>query len=304
MEQKKQIAELNKQFGNPPFTAVVAGNGGLTKVVIDTAAAAGEIYLHGAQVTSWRPAGAQEVIFVSEHSHWEDGRAIRGGVPVCFPWFRAKADDAKAPAHGFVRTKEWSLESISADVDGSVTVTCATESDTSTRWWWPHDFRMLHRITMGKTLRMELIVTNTGSAPFKFEEALHTYFKVDDVQKVRVAGLDGTAYLDNVDANQQKLQLGDLTLQGPTDNAYINTEAPAVIVDPALDRIVRTEKTDSQTTIVWNPWSQGAASLADLGNDEWHQMICVEASNILDAAVSLGHGQQHLMSSVLHVAHR
>ncbi|HEY1987638.1 MAG TPA: D-hexose-6-phosphate mutarotase [Terracidiphilus sp.] len=304
MDQKSRIDELNQRFGIPRLAEVVAGNGGLPKVRLSTSAASGEIYLHGAQLTSWQPAGAEEVIFVSEKSNWEDGRAIRGGVPVCFPWFRAKADDAKAPAHGFVRTREWSLASIVAERDGSVTVTCATESDASTRWWWPHDFRMLHRITVGATLHMELILTNTGSAPFKFEQALHTYFNVGDVRKVRVTGLDGTAYLDNVDGNQEKLQLGDLTLQGPTDNAYLNTEAPASIVDPVLRRILRTEKTDSQTTIVWNPWSQGAASLSDLGAQAWHKMVCVEASNILGSAVSLGPGLQHSMGATLSIAAR
>ena len=122
---------------------MVAGNGGLTKVRITAPVAIGEIYLHGAQVMSWHPAGAEEVIFVSERSHWEDGRAIRGGIPVCFPWFRGKADDPKAPAHGVVRTRAWTLESIMAEDDGSVTVVCVTESDEGTRRWWPQDFRLL-----------------------------------------------------------------------------------------------------------------------------------------------------------------
>src|SRR5215471_16649443 len=107
-----RIEELNEQFGIPGVVRVVEGNGGLAKLSISTASGAGEIYLHGAQVTSWRPAGADEVIFLSERSHFEDGKAIRGGVPVCFPWFRGKSDDPQAPPHGFVRTREWGLESV------------------------------------------------------------------------------------------------------------------------------------------------------------------------------------------------
>ena len=91
---------------------ITAGNGGLARVSVSTPAATAEIYLHGAQLTSWRPAGAEEVIFLSQHSQFEPGRAIRGGIPVCFPWFRNKADDPKAPSHGFVRTKAWQLDSV------------------------------------------------------------------------------------------------------------------------------------------------------------------------------------------------
>lgn len=109
METASKIAELNRRFGIPGLAEVVAGNGGLPKVSITSPAAAGEMYLHGAHVTSWKPGGAGEVLFLSSHSRWQDGKAIRGGIPICFPWFRAKSDDPHAPAHGFVRTNRGSL---------------------------------------------------------------------------------------------------------------------------------------------------------------------------------------------------
>src|SRR5580698_3923650 len=127
-----RIEDLNRRFGIAGVAEVVAGSGGLAKIRIASTAAKAEIYLHGAQVTSWQPAGADEVIFLSAQSKWEDGKAIRGGIPVCFPWFRNKADDAKAPSHGFARTREWRLDSI-ADNDGSVTVELSIESDDATR---------------------------------------------------------------------------------------------------------------------------------------------------------------------------
>jgi glucose-6-phosphate 1-epimerase len=221
---------------------------------------------------------------------------------VCFPWFRAKADDPKAPAHGFVRTREWQLDSVTAKEDGSVIAIFSTESDDSTRRWWPHEFRLALRITIGSTLGLELTATNTGSSPFSFEEALHTYFRVGQTASVRVRGLNGVSYLDNVDQNREKVQSGDLVLTGPTDNAYINTQSAAELVDPVLRRNLRTEKENSRTTIVWNPWQQGAASLSDLGDDEWQQMTCVEASNILSSAVCLGPGEEHTMRANLSLA--
>ncbi len=137
------------------------GNGGLPKVRITTAKARGEIYLHGAHVTSWQPSGKDEVLFLSSQTRWEDGRAIRGGVPICFPWFGNKADDPKAPAHGFVRTKTWRLESIT-HVGDAVTVSMFTESNEETNKWWPAEFRLVYRATFDSELRLELELINTG----------------------------------------------------------------------------------------------------------------------------------------------
>ena len=132
------IEKLNEQHAIAGIASVISGEGNLPKVQVTSLHASAEIYLHGAQVTSWKPAGSEEAIFLSAKSHWEEGRAIRGGIPVCFPWFRNKADDPKAPSHGFVRTKAWELTSIAQEGD-SVVVTLATESDEASRRWWPHE---------------------------------------------------------------------------------------------------------------------------------------------------------------------
>ena len=295
-----QIDALNRAFGIPGVVAVVAGNGGLPKIRVTAASASAEIYLQGAQITSWQPANEKEVLFLSTQSHWQSGKAIRGGIPICFPWFRAKADDASAPAHGFVRTKEWSVESVKVESD-SVVVTLATEDDESTRRWWPHSFRLVHILSIGSSLRLQLSATNTGQTPFRFEEALHTYFRVSQAEAVRVRGLDQVAYLDNVDANRKKTQSGDVIFTGKTDNAYLDVRSAADLIDPAGRRTIRTEKENSATTVVWNPWQEGAAALSDLGDDEWRQFACVEASNILGSAISLAPGQEHSMQAILSV---
>jgi glucose-6-phosphate 1-epimerase len=296
MERDTQMEQLNREFAIPGVVRIARGNGSLPKILIETKAATAEIYLYGAQVTSWVPAGADEVLFVSEKSHWEAGRAIRGGIPICFPWFRAKADDKSAPSHGFVRTKEWRVESISAQAEDSVRVCLSTESDDSTRRWWPFDFRLEYRITVGAKLRLELVMKNSGQSALRFEEALHTYFKVGDVEQVRVHGLDGAIFLDNREGNREKIQRGDVVLLRQTDNAYANANGMAEIIDPLLRRTLKTEKLGSNSTIVWNPWSDGASSMADLSEHEWRQMLCVEGGNILTSAVSLDPGQSHSMA--------
>src|SRR5215468_1329927 len=148
---KSEIATRYSQFEIPDIAQVVEGNGGLPKVRITTPYVIGEIYLHGAHVTSWKPSAAEEMFFLSSQSRWQDGRAIRGGVPICFPWFGGKADDPKAPAHGFARTKSWHLESISR-AGNAVTVSMWTESDESTKRWCTADFRVVYRTTFGREL--------------------------------------------------------------------------------------------------------------------------------------------------------
>ena len=292
------IQELNEQFGIAGTARIIPGNGGLAMVWVNGEA---EIYLHGAQVTSWRPAGAEEVIFLSEKSRWEDGRAIRGGIPVCYPWFRGKSDDPKAPAHGVVRTKAWRIESLTRDGD-KVVVTLATESDELTKKWWPYDFRLVHRITVGEELRLELVTKNTSNQKWTLEEAQHTYYRVGNAERVRVTGLDGVRYLDNMDGNREKMQRGDVVLDGQTDNAYLNTENSLELIDPVLGRRIEITKENSRATVVWNPWKEGAKALADLGDDEWRQMTCVEAANILAYAITLAPGEEHRLVTRVRVA--
>lgn len=293
--------ELNRRFGIAGVARVEAGNGGLAKVSVTLPEAAGEIYLHGAHVTRWKPAGADEVLFVSAKSRWEDGVAIRGGVPICFPWFDKKRDDAKAPAHGFARTRAWQLEEVTRRGDG-VTVVMAIESDESTRKFWAPDFRLEQRVTFGRELRMELALENRGNEPARFEEALHTCFRIGDIDKARVRGLDGMRFTDKTDARREKTQQGDVVITSLTDREYLDTPHEVTLEDPVLRRRIRITNEGSRTTVVWNPWSEKAKAMSDLGDEEWKQMICVETSNVSQFAVEVAPGAEHRMTAVISVA--
>jgi glucose-6-phosphate 1-epimerase len=297
------VAELDRQLGIPGVARVSEGNGGLARVQVTGAFGAGEIYLHGAHVTSWKPADNDELLFISTKARWEEGQAIRGGIPICFPWFRGKLDDPHAPAHGFVRTRIWQVESIIENANG-VAVTMFTQSDGRTRKWWPGEFRLVHHVTFGSELRLELVCMNTGTTPFRFEEALHTYNRIANIQDARLQGLDSVSYLDNTDSNKEKTQRGDLTIASPTDRAYCNSQNEVDLLDLNLKRRIRLRKEHSLNTVVWNPWSEAAAHLQDLSDGEWMQFLCVEASNILDAAINLAPGQEHRMAAVLTVGVR
>jgi glucose-6-phosphate 1-epimerase len=301
MNASSVIADLDERFGIPRVARVVAGNDGLAKVVVSSQYAQTEMYLHGAHVTSWVPRGGSEVFYISPHSLWQDGRAIRGGVPICFPWFGDKADDPSAPAHGLVRTKAWELESITVSNIG-VSVSMATESNEATRKWWPHDFRLVCVAIFGTQLTLKLIVSNTGATPFTFEEALHAYFSVGDAETAVVQGLDGTDYLDKTDHRTRKTHHGDLTFSAETDSVFLNTQHVVELSDPAMHRRIILQKQNSLTTVVWSPWAEKSSEMSDLGDGQWRNFVCLETSNVGEYAVPLAPGQQHVMSVTVHAS--
>jgi glucose-6-phosphate 1-epimerase len=292
------LQRLNDRFAIPGVAQIVAGSGGLAKVRVTSAAAEAEVYLHGAHLTSWIPAGAKQVIFLSDKAQFQDGKAIRGGVPICFPWFNAKADNPKAPSHGFVRTKAWDIESITHE-GNAIAVALSTSSDESTRKWWPYDFHLVQKITISNCLLMELTVSNTGTGPFTFQEALHTYYHVGSVREVRLAGLNGASYLDNADGLAKKVQHGDNSFTQRTDNAYFDTSAEVRLTDSSLRRRLSIAKKNSLSTVVWNPWAELAQGMADLGAEEWEEMLCVETANIHANAVTVQPNDQHTMTAVV-----
>src|SRR3954469_24368080 len=299
--QATQTADLNQRFGIPGIAEIVEGNGGLPKVRIKSPSANGEMYLHGAHVTSWKPADTEEVLFLSRQSQFENGRAIRGGVPICFPWFGPNASNPKAPMHGFARTRAWQLEQIERTAN-AVCVTMSLTSDDETKKWWPGDFRLLHRATFGQQLTLELALTNTGSAPLRFEEALHTYYRIGDITKTRISGLDGVHYLDKTEAGDEKIQRGEIAITKETDRVYVGTPAPVEIIDPVLRRRTLVAKQHSKCTVVWNPWIEKAKALTDLGETAWPNLVCVEVCNVGTLAVELAPGKEHTMSATSQVS--
>ncbi|MFA7238205.1 MAG: D-hexose-6-phosphate mutarotase [Phycisphaeraceae bacterium] len=280
---------------------------GLDVLVIDTPAASGRMYLHGAHVTAWRPAGHEPVLWMSGKSWYETGKPIRGGVPICFPWFGPKAGDASAPAHGFARLKNWTLADVTRNADGAITVTMTLYADDATRAMWPHDFAAMMRVTFGPTLQLELRIDNTGDQPIHFAEVLHTYFAVSDVRQVSVTGLAGAMYHDRLDPTGLKTR-GDqpITITGETDRLYIHTESACVLNDPAGHRAITIRKTGSRSTVVWNPWVNKSKAMPDFGDDEWPGMICIETLNAGENAVTLPPApgtaaQSHTMAATIEV---
>ncbi len=289
------LGELNERFGLPGAVRFEAGSGGLVRAVVTAAGAEAHVYLHGAHVTHYRPAGHEPVLFLSPQSRFDAGHAIRGGVPIVFPWFGARAGHPSSPDHGFGRISEWTVAEVKRTGDG-VSIALALDPSQSTRATWAHEFRITARIEVRAALGIALEVENRSEEPFSFEEALHTYLRVGDAERASIAGLEDATYLDKTDGFKRKtLGAAPLLLTEETDRVFLDTRGPYVVTDPVLGRRLTVQKTGSANTVVWNPWRDKSAAMADLGADHWRSMLCVETANVGDSAVRLEPGARHVM---------
>jgi len=294
------LAQLTEHFAIPGVLAFEETAGGLIRAAITTAQTTATIYLQGAHVAAWQPAGMKPVIFLSRKSELAPGKAIRGGVPICFPWFATRHDGRPGPSHGFARIEPWT-PAFAALADEELHLTFTLRPTALSRESGFDQFRLAYRVTIGRALTMQLTVVNDADVPLTFEEALHTYFAVGDAHETTIAGLDGVTYLDKTDGFKPKVQHGQVTFSGATDRMYENTAATCTIDDKAGGRRITVEKAGSNTTVVWNPWQEGAARLADMEANEWHEFVCCETANAGVNAVTLAPGASHTMQARISV---
>ena len=300
------LQTLSDQFGIPGVLTFSQNEQGLLRANITTPACTAEVYLQGAHVTQWQPTGQKPVLFLSERSFFAPGKAIRGGIPIIFPWFGARSatpDDPRTdgPSHGFARTADWTLAFAAlAGDDLHLTLTLGP-SDTSRSLGYDQ-FALAYEITLGAELHVQLTVRNQSNKPLHFEEALHTYLSVGDAQQVSIVGLSDTDYLDKTDHFKKKHQTEPLLkLTGETDRPYLNTTVPVNVDDPVYKRRITIDKAESKTTVVWNPWSALTATLPDMAPDGWLTMVCIETANVSTNAITLAGGEQHTMEAHLFV---
>ena len=271
---------------------------GFTYIEINNTRAHATISTYSGQVLSYRPKGqAHDLLFVSDKAYYEDGKAIKGGIPVCWPWFGPDPGDQGRPAHGFVRNRQWQVAASESLADGSTRVVMSLTDSDATRSIWPHPFRLSIEITVGDSLRVELVTHNSGAESVTISQALHTYFRVGDIGKVRVLGLEGTDYIDKVDGSTLKTQTGPVTINGEVDRIYTGVAGELVIDDASLGRKIHISSTGCSTAVVWNPWAETAASMADLEDDDYKKMLCVETANAGPETVEIAAGSEYRLQA-------
>lgn len=293
------LSMLNDRFAIPDCLSFGAGPGDLPTAQIDNDHASAQVCLLGGHVLAFQPKGETPVLWMSERSRFEVGQAIRGGIPICWPWFAGHPTDRDKPGHGFVRTRLWSVEESSTLADGSTQIELGIKSDAETHALWPHDFVLRLRVNVGKRLTVTLISQNPADQPYTYTGALHSYFHIGQAEEIAIHGLAGRAYLDKTAGFERRQQEGPVQISGPTDRIYLDTDAECIIDDPSLQRRIHIAKKGSHTTVVWNPGQAGAVRMPDLADDAYASMVCVETARAADdvATVAAG-GEAHLQACI------
>ncbi len=289
------IQHINRQFGIPGVLSFGEGAGGLPVARVENGFAEAEIALQGAHLLTWQPKGEAPVIWLSPQARFAPGKSVRGGVPVCWPWFGVHASEASYPAHGFARTQMWDVIASSHD-DSGTHIVFELRPDNTARGQWPQQYRLQLVVNIGAALSMGLVTHNSGQAAFSIGEALHTYFHVGDIGAVRVTGLEDTDYLDKVRGFDRFHQEGAVQVDSEVDRVYVDTAAECVIHDDHLGRRIHIAKTGSLTTVVWNPWAEKCAEMGDMGENGYRRMLCVESANAHDNVVTLQPGESRTMA--------
>lgn len=272
------------------------GHGNLPMLEISTARSTAEIYLHGAHITHFKKKDELPVLFLSQCSQFQNEKAIRGGVPIVFPWFGPREGMEQ---HGFARTKAWHLREVAPAADGSVSVRFRLPNYPEAGMYPP--FLAEYIVTVNEHLTMELAVTNKSkSDAIEFENCLHSYFLVEDISAVSVHGLKGVAYADRLAGGAMRTDAADaIRFSDELDRTYLDTAAAVEIHDEKLGRVIRVEKENSASTVVWNPWIAKAQQMADFGNEEYRKMVCVESGNVMSNKVTLQPGETSSLKATI-----
>ena len=268
---------INKIFALPvveQLTPVLSRRqiDGADIIVVDHPRVKASIALNGAHLLSWQPEGQTEALWLSSETSFKKGAAIRGGVPICWPWFGPAAQPG-LPAHGFARNQQWTLKAHNEDDNGAV-LTFELQANEETRALWPNDFTLYARFKLGKTCEIEL----EAHGEFETTSALHTYFNVGDIADVKVSGL-GKGYIDKVDnAREGELSDGVQTFPDRTDRLYLKPEACSVIHDAALNRNIEVVHKHHSNVVGWNPGPALSVSMADMADEGYKTFVCVETA--------------------------
>lgn len=266
---------------------------GFTKLVVDNALARCELYLHGATVSSFVPKGEKDLLWLSPNAVFRQGKGIRGGIPICWPWFGNHVDDNTKPAHGFARHSQWQLSSAQTTDDGVTELVLTLSESENTRQVWPYKFDLRYHITIGSQLNLALTMINTNDCDIEISGALHTYFAIGDIAHASIAQENVATYTDKLDG-QTKRGATDTNISGPTDRIYHDCDDVCRLDDKNNERVIEIAKSGSDSMIVWNPWAQQSTEMADMPNDGYKKMLCIEAG-YTDMLI-VKPGEQHTLS--------
>jgi D-hexose-6-phosphate mutarotase len=277
------------------------GPGGFATVCVNNKYASAEISLHGAHVMSYIPKSEKPVLWMSGSSYFQPDKPIRGGIPLCWPWFGGHPSDKSKPSHGFARIADWHVAETDAKPNGTLVILRLTEKDIPANFReFPFEIRL--ELLVGRDLQVALAVVNTGKEKMSFSAALHSYLNVSDIASVTVEGLDNCKYLDLLD-HTFKVQKGIIAFDAETDRVYLNTQATCIIDDPGFSRRIKIAKSGSNSTVVWNPWIEKSKRMPDFGDEDYHAMLCIETANAENDARVIAPAEKHILKAIIGLEH-
>lgn len=316
MNMAEKIQDLYQRYGELEGISIECQKE-LIAIGITNKAARAEIFLQGAQVTAYQRHGEAPILFLSKECQYQQGSPLRGGIPICWPWFgdlnknptelqqqfSAEFVDS-SPAHGFVRDSDWELTNINID-DASLTViTLEYSIPKDNPFNWPFSADLVYEVKVGEQLTASLTIKNTDKQSFLFSGALHTYFNVDGIGSVSVKGLDKTRYIDALKNWETFHQQGDITFNSEYDRIYLlakdkgknKTPDSYTVFLQDQSRKIKIENTGSHSLVVWNPWVEKAKRLSQFVDDDYNKMVCIETANAMDDIIYLESSAEHTLS--------
>ena len=289
------VSELKNKFSLDGVLDITEAHSGFPFIKINNQNASAVISLYGGQVLSYAPHKEDDLLFLSDKAFYQTGKAIKGGIPICWPWFGADPEGKGRPAHGFARNNLWELESTEQTASGETKVVISLLSNDVSKKLFPFEFKLSLTIVIGKELELELTTSNMDEKPFNITQALHTYFAVEDINGVAVLGLDGSSYLDKAKSNtgeENRTQKGDVVFDGEVDRIYQDAPGNLQIQKKDSVKLTGIKSTNNKTVVVWNPWKELCEQSADLKADDYTRFVCVETANAADDVIEVIPGER------------
>ena len=290
---------ISERFSIPGILTFNKQENDFIFITVSNPHANARICLYGAQILSFCNKNNSEILWMSPLSNFSRGKAIRGGIPVCFPWFGPDTTQKGMPQHGFGRLMVWEISETTQQTSGETKIILRLDSSENTRAYWPHDFTAEIIILVGQTLKVTLKVTNVSERQFEYSCALHSYFKISGIDDIKIEGLEGAEYYENDKPGKFIQTTSNLEIHGIVDRHYYNTQTTCIIDDPNNKRKIYADKSGSKVTTVWNPWSDNCLKMSDMPDNAYTDFVCVEAVNSFDDTILLNPGECHEITALI-----
>ena len=293
------IEKLNNTFGAEGKVIFTKRENDLIYLNVSNKYADVEICLYGAHIMSFIPRNSEDVLWMSPTSSFQVGQAIRGGIPVCFPWFGPHKSDPQKPQHGFGRLIYWEVTETAVKATGETLIRLQLCSSDETKAYWPYDFCARLTVIVGHTLEVSLKVTNQSAEPFEYTCALHSYYNVSSIENIAITGLQGANYHSQLEPGDFIQESPEIEILKAETRHYHNTESDCIIDDCMFKRKIHISKTGSKITTVWNPGKETCVTINDMPDDAYLHFVCVEAVNAFDDVIKLAPNESHTTSAMI-----